>query len=50
MKKADDTEHEREVERDEGLDPKVRGSAAAPSDKPENHPPHPQDVNDISSG
>jgi hypothetical protein len=39
---------EREVERDEGILPEDRGSPAAPSDRPENRPPHPQDVNDIS--
>ena len=48
MKKADETEREREIERDEGMAPEDRGSPAAPSDKPENRPPHPQDVNDIS--
>lgn len=39
------TEREREVERDEGI--VDRGSPAAPSDRPENRPPHPQDVNDL---
>lgn len=46
--KAERMEHEREVERDEGIVPEDRGSPAAPSDRPENRPPHPQDVNDIS--
>ena len=41
---------EREMERDEGILPEDRGSPAAPSDRPQNRPPHPQDVNDISSG
>jgi hypothetical protein len=39
---------EREIERDEGIVPEVRGSPAAPSDRPENRPPHPQDVNEIA--
>ncbi len=38
---------EREIERDEGIVPDDRGSPAAPSDRPENRPPHPQDVNEI---
>jgi hypothetical protein len=38
---------EREIERDEGIVPEDRGSPAAPSDRPENRPPHPQDVNEI---
>lgn len=38
---------EREVERDEGIVPADRGSRAAPSDRPESRPPHPQDVNEI---
>ena len=50
MKKPDEIERDRETERDEGMIPEDRGSPAAPSDKPENRPPHPQDVNDISSG
>lgn len=40
-------EREREVEREEGIVPEDRGSSAAPSDRPENKPPHPQDVNEI---
>ena len=48
--KADTMEREREIERDEGIVPEDRGSPAAPSDRPENRPPHPQDVNDITSG
>jgi hypothetical protein len=46
--RADVLEREREIERDEGIVPERRGSAAAPSDRPEDRPPHPQDVNDIS--
>ena len=38
---------EREIERDEGIVSEDRGSAA-PSDRPENRPPHPQDVNEIT--
>lgn len=45
--KAEQMEREREVERDEGIVPEDRGSPAAPSDRPENRPPHPQDVNEI---
>jgi hypothetical protein len=41
-------EKEREAEQREGLDAKRRGSPAAPSDRPENEPPHPQDVNEIA--
>lgn len=44
---AEQLEDEREVERDEGIVPEDRGSSAAPSDRPENRPPHPQDVIDI---
>ena len=46
--KAERLEHERDVEREEGITAGRRGSPAAPSDRPENEPPHPQDVNDIS--
>jgi len=45
--KADKLEDEREDERTEGLTAARRGGPAAPSDKPENDPPHPQDVNEI---
>lgn len=45
--KAERMEQEREVERDEGIVPERRGSAAAPSDRPDGRPPHPQDVNEI---
>ena len=45
--KAERLQQEREVERDEGMTPEDRGSSAAPSDRPENRPPHPQDVNEI---
>ncbi len=46
--KVERVQQEREVERDEGMTPEVRGSSAAPSDRPENRPPHPQDVNEIA--
>lgn len=45
--KAERVRREREVERDEGMTPEDRGSSAAPSDRPQNRPPHPQDVNEI---
>jgi hypothetical protein len=45
--KAERAQQEREIERDEGMTPEDRGSPAAPSDRPENRPPHPQDVNEI---
>lgn len=45
--KAERMEQEREVEQEEGIVPEDRGSSAAPSDRPENKPPHPQDVNEI---
>ncbi len=38
---------ERGSERVEGITAARRGSRAAPSDRPENEPPHPQDVNEI---
>lgn len=44
--KAERMQREREIERDEGI--VDRGSPAAPSDRPENRPPHPQDVNEIA--
>lgn len=47
MKKADDLERERDEERTEGITEERRGSPAAASDRPENEPPHPQDVNEI---
>ena len=47
--KGERMSREREVERDEGIVPEDRGSAAAPSDRPENRPPHPQDVNELGS-
>ena len=40
-------ENERESERKEGITASRRGSRAVPSDRPENEPPHPQDVNEI---
>jgi hypothetical protein len=40
-------EQERAEERREGISEDRRGSPAAPSDRPENEPPHPQDVNEI---
>ena len=45
--KADRLEAERPREREEGITPGRRGGDAAPSDKPEGNPPHPQDVNEI---
>lgn len=45
--KADRMEREREDEQEEGIAASRRGSPAAPSDRPERHPPHPQDVNEI---
>jgi hypothetical protein len=45
--KKERLEDERDLERDEGLSPARRGSTAAPSDRPENELPHPQDVNEI---
>jgi hypothetical protein len=40
---------DRETERDEGILPEDRGSPAGPSDRPENRPPHPGDVNEIGA-
>jgi hypothetical protein len=48
MDKEERLEHERAAERKEGITRERRGSAAAPSDRPENEPPHPQDVNEIA--
>lgn len=45
--KAELMEREREDEQEEGISAERRGSPAAPSDRPENRPPHPQDVNEI---
>ena len=47
MDKEELLERERAAEREEGIAPERRGSPAAPSDRPENEPPHPQDVNEI---
>jgi hypothetical protein len=47
MDKKERLEDERDDEREEGLSPARRGSSAAPSDRPENSPAHPQDVNEI---
>jgi hypothetical protein len=47
MKKSEDLERERDEERTEGITEDRRGSPAAPSDRPENAPAHPQDVNEI---
>lgn len=47
MEKSDDLERERDEERTAGISSHRRGSPAAPSDRPENAPPHPQDVNEI---
>ena len=46
--KADELERERTAERREGIARDRRGSPAEPSDRPENKPPHPQDVNEIA--
>ena len=46
-RKAERLESERPREQDEGLSPSRRGGEAADSDRPENHPPHPEDVNEI---
>jgi len=46
--KAKRLENERPAEQREGISPKRRGSPAAPSDKPEEDVPHPQDVNEIA--
>jgi hypothetical protein len=45
--KADELERERPAEQREGLSRERRGSPAAPSDRPENKTPHPQDTNEI---
>ena len=45
--KAGRMEAERPRERVEGITAERRGSRPAPSDRPENDPPHPQDVNEI---
>jgi len=45
--KAERLEEERQDEREEGIAAARRGSPAAPSDRPESEPPHPQDVNEI---
>lgn len=46
--KADRMDAERGEEQEEGITRARRGSPAAPSDRPENQPPHPQDVNEIA--
>ena len=48
MNKKERLAAERPAEQAQGLDPKRRGSKAAPSDKPEGELPHPQDVNEFS--
>lgn len=45
--KAERMDAERPHEQEEGLSAERRGSQAAPSDRPENDTPHPQDVNEI---
>jgi hypothetical protein len=47
LDKKERAEDEREDEVEEGLSPARRGTEAAPSDRPENDLPHPQDVNEI---
>jgi hypothetical protein len=49
-KKDDNPESERPDEQREGMSEERRGSPAAPSDRPEGKPPHPQDVNEIGEG
>jgi hypothetical protein len=49
MDKKERLAAERPAEQAQGLDPKRRGTPAAPSDKPENDLPHPQDVNEIAA-
>lgn len=46
---AAEREIEREAERHQGISGERRGSEPAPSDRPENAPPHPQDVNELGS-
>ena len=48
--KEDRLEDERPQEQREGLSKARRGTPAAPSDKPEESLPHPQDVNEIGKG
>jgi len=50
MDKKERLEAERAKEQDEGITRGRRGAPAADSDKPENHPPHPQDVNEVDYG
>lgn len=50
MDKKERLEAERTVEQEEGISPERRGTPAAPSDRPENELPHPQDVNEIAHG
>ncbi|TMB74260.1 MAG: hypothetical protein E6J52_10875 [Chloroflexi bacterium] len=50
MDKKERLEAERSKEQREGLAASRRGTPAAESDKPENHPPHPQDVNEVDYG
>ena len=50
MDKKERLEAERPKEQREGLSRERRGTPAAESDKPENHLPHPQDVNEIDYG
>jgi hypothetical protein len=45
--KGDRMDAERDDEQREGITRARRGSAAAPSDRPEEDLPHPQDVNEI---
>ena len=46
--KAERLEDERDEEQEEGIAAHRRGTSAAPSDKPLDGTPHPQDVNEIS--
>ena len=45
--RRDEIDEERGEEQVEGITEERRGSAPAPSDRPENHPPHPMDVNEF---
>jgi hypothetical protein len=47
MDKKERLEDERDDEQEEGIAPARRGTAPAPSDRPEPGTPHPQDVNEI---
>jgi len=50
MNKKERLASERPKEQAEGISAARRGTPAADSDKPENHPPHPEDVNEVDYG